>query len=130
MRLDKPVEAEQFLREGLRANPNSYEILFDLGKLYNTRLKRPDRARGVWTLALRRWDEVEKPKEKPDNIGRSSILSHLAELEIESGNQMQAIAYFEEAMKYSPAPDGIKQRISELWLKSTLPPASQPAAPH
>ena len=33
-RLDKPDEAEQFLREGLRANPDSYEILLELGRVY------------------------------------------------------------------------------------------------
>src|SRR6266566_2113020 len=30
-RLNKPAEAEQFLRDGLQANPGSYEILFELG---------------------------------------------------------------------------------------------------
>src|SRR5262245_14288817 len=32
--LGKVTEAEQFLREGLRANPDSYEILYELGRLY------------------------------------------------------------------------------------------------
>ena len=30
--LNKPAEAEQFLRQGLRANPDSYEILLELGQ--------------------------------------------------------------------------------------------------
>src|SRR5262249_53893018 len=33
-RLGKTREAEVFLREGWRANPNSYEILFELARLY------------------------------------------------------------------------------------------------
>ncbi len=32
--LHKPDEAEQFLREGLRANPDSYQILLELGRIY------------------------------------------------------------------------------------------------
>src|SRR6266705_3065570 len=37
-RLGKVTDAEQFLREGLRANPNSYDILFELGRLYHENL--------------------------------------------------------------------------------------------
>jgi len=33
--LNRPREAEAFLREGLRNNPGSYEILFELGRLYH-----------------------------------------------------------------------------------------------
>jgi len=33
-KLGKVSEAEQFLREGLRANPDSDQILFALGQLY------------------------------------------------------------------------------------------------
>src|ERR1039458_4441227 len=53
--LNRPREAEAFLREGLRNNPNSYEILFELGQLYDENDHDTDRARDVWQLALRRW---------------------------------------------------------------------------
>src|SRR5437588_6094472 len=53
--LGKPKEAEEFLREGLRANPNSYEILFALGRLYHENYHDAVRASNVWELALRRW---------------------------------------------------------------------------
>ncbi|MEY4384962.1 MAG: hypothetical protein RLY20_245 [Verrucomicrobiota bacterium] len=129
-RLNKPAEAEQFLRQGLRENPSSYEILFDLGRLYDTHLKQPDRARGVWKLALRRWDEVEAGKDKPDKIGRSSILSHLGDLEARLGNWLQAASYFEEAKKYSPSPEALNDRINDLWQKQNLPPTSVPVTPH
>ncbi len=51
--LNRPEEAEAFLREGLRNNPDSYEILFELGRLYNENDHDTDRARNVWQLALK-----------------------------------------------------------------------------
>ena len=129
-RLNKPKEAEEFLREGLRANPQSHEILFDLGRIYKYHFKQPDRARSVWLLALRRWDEVEGVKEKPDKNSRNSILGQLAELELEQGNPLEAIRYFEEAKKYSPTPAALDERIGEIWLKLTLPTPGTPSPTH
>ena len=120
-RLNKPKEAEEFLRDGLSANPQSYEILFELGHLYEHDFKQPERARNVWRLALRRWDETEAGKEKPDKNGRNLILGQLAELAMEQGELLEAIRYFEEAKQFSPAPDGLNGRINDLWLRLTLP---------
>ena len=53
--LNRPREAEAFLREGLRNNPNSYEILFELGRLYDENDHDTGRARDVWQLALYKW---------------------------------------------------------------------------
>lgn len=44
------IEAEQFLREGLRANPGSAEIIFELGRC-RADAKDPERARNLWELA-------------------------------------------------------------------------------
>jgi tetratricopeptide (TPR) repeat protein len=120
-RLHKPKEAEEFLRQGLRANPQSYEILFELGRIYQQHLKQPDRARNVWQLGLRRWEEVEAGKDKPDKLGKERILVHLAQLELGQGNYALAVRYFEQAKTYSPSPEGLDQRIKEVWLKFTLP---------
>jgi hypothetical protein len=121
-RMNKPKEAEEFLRDGLRANPQSYEILFYLGHIYERDFKQPDRARNVWRLALRRWDEVEGVKESPDKNSRNAILGQLAELELRQGNWLEAAGYFEEAKKYSPLPDAVQARINDIWLKFALPP--------
>jgi hypothetical protein len=67
--LNQPREAEAFLREGLRHNPNSYEILFELGRLYNENDHDTDRARNVWQLALNRWYE----KYKNDSTGAQEV---------------------------------------------------------
>ena len=130
-RLDKPKDAEDFLRDGLRANPQSYEILFELGHLYEHDFKQPERARNVWKLALRRWDETEATKEKPDKNGRNLILGQLAELELKAGKISEAIRYFEEAKLYSPTPEALDARIKELRLRLALPDASvTPPAAH
>ena len=123
-RLGKPEEAEQFLRQGLKANPLSYEILFELGKLYDKHLNQPERARNVWLLALRRWDEVEAAKEDPDHHGRERIFVYLGNLEAQQGNYLEAVRWFQEAKKHSPSPEAIEERIKEIWLKFTLPPAT------
>ena len=42
-RLGKVDEAEQFLREGLRSNPDSFEIYYELGRIYDEERKQPGR---------------------------------------------------------------------------------------
>jgi tetratricopeptide (TPR) repeat protein len=110
----KPHEAEQFLRDGLRANPNSYEILFELGRLYYENLHDLNRARGVLELALRRWREQEPARKNPNNAALDEILVSLAKVESEGGNLAQAIEHLEEAKKVSPNPLGVQARIEEL----------------
>src|SRR5438105_2394938 len=68
-KLGKAREAEQFLREGLRVNPTSYELLFELGRIAYEDEHEVGRARNLWTLALRRWQEQESRKKEPDNFG-------------------------------------------------------------
>jgi tetratricopeptide (TPR) repeat protein len=120
--LGKVDEAEQFLREGLRANPRSYEILFSLGQLLYENRHDPTRARNLWEMALRRWQDQESSKEQPDISGLRDIVLNLARLEEEQGNLRRAIQHLELAKKISPQPDAVQKRIDEL--KSKLPPPS------
>jgi len=116
-RLGKVAEAEAFLREGMRNNPKSYEILFELGRLYNENYQDHNRARHVWELALRRWQESEPQAKNPDLIGQEAILIQLARLEEKGGNLGQAITYLEMAARTSPSPAVLRQQIAELKLK-------------
>ena len=113
-RLAKPEDAEQFLREGLRANPDSYEILFELGRLYHENLNDLKRAQGVLELALRRWREQEPRKKEPNNVLLDEILVNLAKVEQEQGNTSLAIEHLEEAKKVSPNSQDLQARIDEL----------------
>ena len=118
--LRKTDEAEQFLREGLQANPRSPEILFALGQLQFDDRRDPTRARNLWEMALRRWVEQESGKEKPDNALLREITMHLARLEEEQGNLQRAIEHLERTQKVSPNPEAIQKQIE--GLKSKLAP--------
>ncbi len=125
--LGKPAEAEQFLREGLRNNPDSYEILFELGKLYKENYHDFARAQNVWELALRRWNEREKNKKSPDFHSFEEITIYLARLEEDTGHYQQAMNYLEMASKVSPNPEALRGQIAALRAKtaqtnSTTPP--------
>jgi tetratricopeptide (TPR) repeat protein len=112
--LGKPAEAERFLREGLRANPDSYEILFSLGRIYYDNNQDAGRARNVWELAVRRWNEQQQANKKPDKLVLEEIVMNLARLEENEKHYAQAIAYLEAARQLSPAPQAIQKQIDDL----------------
>jgi tetratricopeptide (TPR) repeat protein len=114
--LGKPHEAEQFLREGLHANPKSYEILFELGRLADENSQDPARARNLWELAYRRWQEREGPKPEADRdrLSLDAITTHLARVEEQEGNLEKAIFWLEQAKQVSPDPAVLQRHIEQL----------------
>jgi len=127
--LHKIPEAEQFLREGLRANPGSYEILFSLGRLYYENQHDVARARNVWELAARRWQEQEQGKKEPDKLGLEQIVMNLANLEEHEKRFAPAIAYLEVAKQLSPAPAAIQKQIDDLRTQFGPSPATATRTP-
>lgn len=125
--LGKVKEAEDFLREGLRNNPDSYEILFDLGRLYYDKDHDAVRARNVWELGLRKWSEQKTAGKKPDLDLLDRLAASLAHLEENEGNLARAIDLLGLAKKASPNPQALQQQIDELKKKMAAPPPS--AAP-
>lgn len=119
--LNRPDEAEEFLRQGLRANPGSYEILFELGRLFYENRHQADRARNVWLLALLRWDQTEGIKKEPYYRARDAITDALAHLEEEAGNYAQAIEWFEMSKVHSPYPEDVQRQIDRLKAKLAGP---------
>ncbi len=113
--LDKKEEAEQFLREGLRQNPQSFEIMLELGRSYQEK-RDFDRARNVLEMGFRRWREQEnsKPVEQQDRFAAAQILNNLALIEDQTGHRQQAINWLQIVKKISPHPEAIEQRISEV----------------
>jgi tetratricopeptide (TPR) repeat protein len=113
--MNKHEEAEQFLREGFRHNPQSYDILLELGRGYLAKGDR-ERARNVLELGLARWREQQnsKPAEQQDRFAVAQILNHLALVEDQSGQKDRAIHWLEIVKKISPQPAEIDKRIAEL----------------
>ena len=113
-RLNKVEEAEEFLRVGLENNPNSYEILFELGRIYLENKHDLVRARNILEAALARWNEQNRDAKDPDNFVLAQIAWHLAALELDDGQKEKAITYMELAKKVSPDPAAVEQRIQEV----------------
>lgn len=124
--LGKYKEADQFLQEGLRNNPNSYEILFELGRLYQENYHDNVRARNVWEAALRKWMVRESNKKDPDLFKLEEIALHLGRMEESDGHWQKAIEMLELAKKASPHPEVLERQIEELRRKPAAPAAGQP----
>ena len=116
-RMNKPAEAEAFLHDGLRNNPDSYEILFELGRLYDESYHDTNRARNVWELAVQKWMKLEPETQKDNKHVFEQIVTHLAKLEEDAGNLPRAMDWFHAAQKVSLTPDAIQKRIDELQKK-------------
>lgn len=123
--LGKVDEAEQFLREGLRANPDSYEILFELGRLYYENRHDLARARGVLGLALRRWREREENLKEPNYLAFSKITGSLAKIEEDEGNNAEAIKWLEQLKTHSANPGAVQRQIDALRAKVPSAKSSQ-----
>lgn len=119
--LGKPNEAEQFLREGLRNNPKSYELWLELGLLYQDNFHSPARARNALELALRYWQEQESNKKEPDRIGFEKIVIRLARIEEQDNHPARAIEYLKMALETSPNPDFIRRQIQDLEKRVPQP---------
>ena len=113
--LNKNDDAEQFLREGLRQNPESHEIMLELGRGYIEK-RDYDRARNVLEMAIARWREQENPKpdDQKNKFAAMQIVNHLARVEDRSGSHERAISWLELLKKVSPHPEEIDKRIAEV----------------
>lgn len=116
VRMHKVDEAEEFLRDGLRANPGNPALLYELGQLYFEDRHNPDRARNLYLAALASWNlqNAGKDEKDQDKFNLDHIASALAELEEQQHNLPQAIEYLKLLKRVSPDPDVIQKHIDEL----------------
>ena len=120
-RLNRVDDAEHFLREGLRANPDSPELLYELGRLFFDNRKDFARARNIWLFALRRWNETELPKPEPDKLLLARIVGGLARTEMQTGHSREALQYLMQLKTLSPNPEQIQKQIDTI-SKTLKPP--------
>ena len=116
--LGKPEEAERLLRDGWRENPDSYEILFELGRVRYQHHHDPAGARNLWQFALRKYQKQVAADAKPDEFVLEEILGSLAELEEIEGNYPEAIRYLTSLKELSPAKTQIEKRIAAMQIKA------------
>ncbi len=127
-KLKQVDEAETFLREGLRANPGDYELLFELGRIFYEHRKDISRARNILELALKNWREREGAKPEPNLFLGVQILNQLALLEREQQNYPRAIEHYLLLKEVSPHKELVQAWID--YLKTNGPPIAAPALPY
>ena len=124
--LNQPAEAEQFLREGLRANPDSYEILLELGYVYDVNKKNPRVARNLSELALQKWKQQDAAGLKPSPKGYIEILDALVRTDGEQNDLQQLLVDLEALKAVSPNRDAVEKTIQETRAKLAAPPPGRP----
>ena len=113
-RMNNAAEADTILHEGLRNCPESYDILFELGRLYNESYHDRDRARNVWELGVRKWQKLDPEVKKENRIVMEQLGIHLAKLEEDAGNLPRAIEWLQQAQEASIMAPVIQQQIDRL----------------
>jgi tetratricopeptide (TPR) repeat protein len=121
-RMHKTAEANQVLLEGLRENPGSCDILFELGRLYAEGDHDTNRAENVWTAAARNWRPMEGTNDAKyaNDYIYEKITTQLGEAELNAGHPQQAIQWFQASQKVSPTPEALQKRIDEIEAKIAL----------
>ena len=119
--LNKPDEAEQFLREGLRANPDSYEILLELGRVYFYNKKNARVARNIFALAREKWLKQDAAGDKPDPHDYEEILGELLRADRQQQDFNAQLSDLEELIKVSHSKATLESAIRELKAKLANP---------
>ena len=122
-RLGKSREAEEFLREGLRRNPRDAAILFELARIFREDRKDLERARNLFEAGIASWQKTEPTKKEPNVFLLHQLMSHLAQLEEDSDNDLRAIELWEKVKLVAPDPAGPDLHLRDLREKLAGKPA-------
>ena len=130
-RLHDTSEANEVLLEGLRNNPGSCDILFELGRLYAESDHDTNRAENVWIAAAKNWRPVKGSDDEvtANNYIYEKITTELGQTELNTGHWQQASQWFQAAQPMSPTPDALQKLINVARAKmaaQTNAPAAQP----
>lgn len=122
--LNKSAEAEEFLREGLRANPDSFEILLELAYVDFDRHDTKD-ARQLCALALKKWEKQDAAGLKPAPKARGEIMDGLVKADREQNDLQQMLIDLEALKAVAPDPTAIDKDIQETKAKLAAPGGAQ-----
>jgi len=115
--MNKSMEAQQFLREGLRANPGDSELLYELGCIHDEDRKDPLLARNLWELALNNLPAWQQRRGQTNLLLHAQLLGHLATLEEKQTNYARAVAHLSALKEFSPNRDSIAKWIDDVKAK-------------
>ena len=120
-RLNKPVEARDFLFDGLHNNPGNSELLFDLGFLYQENFQDTNRARNVWMAGLRCWDaqSISAKTNSQTMLVYEETAMNLARLEKNEGHWPEVVKYLNMVKSVAPNPEAIQKQIDDAEKKLT-----------
>jgi len=128
-RMGKVDEAEEFLRDGLRANPYNPALLYELGCVYHEDRTNDVRARNLWELGVRKLDGQKMAKTEQDNFILFQLTLHLARLAESQGDLPTAIHWLQRVETVSPYPGVIAKQIKDDRDKLAEQQKSGNAAP-
>jgi hypothetical protein len=115
--LNQPKEAEQFLREGEHANPDSYAISLELGRLYLENWKKPRVARNIFMQARKKWRKQDAAGISPDPHAYEEILGGIVRADQALGDAKQQLADLEELIKVAHGKEPLQRLIDEVKAK-------------
>ncbi|HWC59274.1 MAG TPA: hypothetical protein VHC44_06225 [Verrucomicrobiae bacterium] len=124
-RLGKSDEALDFVRDGLKNNPHSPDLLFALGQIFLEDHKDYFRAKNVLLAAKFWWHKRDDSKPAKSQTGEDTkdflllerILGSLVKDEEASGNLTQALQYLQELKLNATNPAGVQKSIDNLQAK-------------
>jgi hypothetical protein len=137
-RMNNVAGADAVLHEGIRNCPESYEIFFELGRLYSESYRDRDRAHNVWEHGVLLWlrldpqtprdrrpvtDLVDGWLSRPPNLVldqkdnqlvMEQLTTHLGQMDADAGHYPQAIRWFRAALRVTLTADRIQAQIDKL----------------
>jgi hypothetical protein len=137
-RMHNVQQADLVLHEGLRNCPGSYDILFELGRLYFESYHDEQRARNVWEEGVRQWLRLDPQyrqgnkdadqllaewmakaeplsgQQKEDRFIMEQLTTYLAHLEETAGNLPKSVTWLKAALRVSATPADIQRQIDRL----------------
>jgi tetratricopeptide (TPR) repeat protein len=135
--LHKSQEAEDFIRDGLKNNPDSPDLLFALGQINLEDRKDYFRAKNILLAARSAWhkrDDHKPDKPTDDQEGKDyllleRILTALVKDEEAAGHLDRALGYLKELKANATDPAGVQALIDQLQAKINAGKSNQPGAP-
>jgi tetratricopeptide (TPR) repeat protein len=112
--MGKPVEAERFLRDGLRNNPDSPEIYFELGRLSERRAKDSRLTANLYALSLEKWHRANDGLAEPDTLALAQILGRLGRVKESRGELDAALECYLQLKAVSHSAEGVQRQIDSI----------------